>query len=76
MHELDRITMNPRVMTGRPCIRGMRITVGTVVGLVANGHSWAEIRAHYPDLEDEDIRQALHYARWRCEEREVELAEA
>lgn len=76
MNELDRITVNPRVMTGRPCIRGTRITVGTIVGLVATDCSWAEIRSHYPELADEDIRQALQYARWRCEEREVELAEA
>ena len=76
MKELDRITMNPQVMTGRPCIRGMRITVGTIIGLVAAGCPWPEIREHYPEIEDEDIRQALQYARWRCEEREVELAEA
>ena len=76
MKELDRITMNPRIMTGRPCIRGMRITVGTIIGLVAAGHSWAEIRQHYPEIEDEDIRQALQYAQWRCEEREVDLAGA
>lgn len=74
MNELDRITMNPRVMTGRPCIRGIRITVGNIVGLVAAGHSWKEIIEHYPELEEEDIRQALQYAQWRCEEREVELA--
>ena len=76
MNELDRIIMNPRVMTGRPCIRGMRITVGTIVGLVAAGHPWAEIRENYPELEDEDIRQALYYAKWRCEEQEVEVAVA
>ena len=74
MNELDRITMNPRVMTGRPCIRGIRITVGNIVGLVAAGHSWEKIIEHYPELEVEDIRQALQYAQWRCEEREVELA--
>jgi uncharacterized protein (DUF433 family) len=73
---LDRITRNPQIMAGRPCIRGMRVTVGTVVGLVASGHSNAEILAAYPYLEQEDIRQALAYAAWRVEEIEIPLSAA
>jgi uncharacterized protein (DUF433 family) len=56
---LDRITRNPEVMGGKPCLRGMRVTVGTIVGLVASGRPNAEILAAYPYLEEEDIRQAL-----------------
>lgn len=58
-------------MGGKPCIRGMRVTVGTVVGLVAAGRSHADILNAYPYLEDEDIRQALAYAAWRAEEADV-----
>ena len=65
---IDRITRSPEVMGGKPCLRGMRVTVGTVVGLVASGHSNAEILAAYPYLENEDIQQALAYAAWRAEE--------
>jgi uncharacterized protein (DUF433 family) len=71
---LDRITATPAVMGGKPCIRGTRVTVGTVVGLVAAGHDADEILAAYPYLEREDIAQALTYAAWRAEEREVDLA--
>lgn len=56
---LDRITRSPEVMSGKACVRGMRVTVGTVVGLVASGHSSAEIIAAYAYIEEEDIRQAL-----------------
>ena len=56
---LDRITRNSDVMGGKPCVRGMRVTVGTIVGLVASGHSNSEILAAYPYLEEEDIRQSL-----------------
>jgi uncharacterized protein (DUF433 family) len=70
---LDRITRNPEVMGGKPCLRGMRVTVGTIVGLVASGHSTADILAAYPYLEEEDIRQSLAYAAWRVEEIEVPL---
>jgi uncharacterized protein (DUF433 family) len=73
MPRLDRITRNPEVMGGKPCLRGMRVTVGTIVGLVAAGHSNAEIIDAYPYLEEEDIRQALAYAAWRVEEIEVPL---
>jgi len=57
-----RITFNPYVMAGRACIRGLRITVSLVVNLVANGMTTDEILAEYPDLEAEDIREALQYA--------------
>jgi len=73
MPHLDRITRSPDVMGGKPCLRGMRVTVGTLVGLVASGHSFSEILAAYPYLEEEDIRQALAYAAWRVEEIEVPL---
>ena len=73
MPQLDRITRNPEVMAGKPCIRGMRVTVGTIVGLVAAGSAWTEILAAYPYLEEEDIRQALAYAAWRVEEIELAL---
>ena len=76
MRNLDRITHNPEIMGGKPCLRGMRVTVGTIVGLVAARHSWAEILAAYPYLEEEDIRQALEYAAWRVEEIEVPLPTA
>ncbi len=74
MKSLDRITTNPTVMGGKPCIRGLRVTVGTVVGLLGAGHSFAEILEAYPYLEEEDLRQALSYAAWRTEEIEVPLA--
>ena len=72
----DRITVDPQIMAGRPCIRGMRVTVGMIVGMLAEGHSTAEILALYPYLEAEDIAQALSYAALRSEEREVELKQA
>ena len=73
MKTFDRITFDPAVMGGKACIRGMRVTVGTVVGLLAAGHSSAEILRAYPYLEPEDIDQSLAYAAWRLEEREVPL---
>jgi uncharacterized protein (DUF433 family) len=73
---LDRITIDPRVMGGKPCLRGMRVTVGTIVGMLAEGHTPAEILELYPYLEAEDIAQALSYAALRSEEREVELNRA
>jgi len=73
MKVLSRITMDPEVMGGKPCIRGLRVTVGTLVGLVASGHTAAEILKLYPYLEEEDIREALAYAAWRAEEVEVPL---
>jgi uncharacterized protein (DUF433 family) len=74
MRELDRITQKPDVMGGKACIRGMRVTVGMVVGQIGAGHNVDEILADYPYLEREDIMQALRYAAWRSEEREVTLA--
>ena len=71
MHNLTRITFNPEVMGGKPCIRGLRVTVGTIVGLVASGKTVDEVLADYPYLEREDILEALSYAAWRAEEREV-----
>jgi uncharacterized protein (DUF433 family) len=65
MQQLARITFNPEVMGGKPCIRGMRVTVGTVVGLVASGRSIEEILQAYPYLETADIYEALSYAAWR-----------
>ena len=73
MKALERITLDPAVMGGRPCIRGLRVTVGTVVGLVAAGRAHAEILQLYPYLEEADIEQALRFAAWRVEEREVPL---
>ena len=72
----DRITMDPAVMGGKPCIRGMRMTVGTIIGLVATGVSFAEILELYPYLEEADIKAALSYAAWRVQERELPLAAA
>jgi len=69
----ERITRAPEVMGGKPCIRGMRVTVGTVVGLVASGLSTEEILRAYPYLEEADIREALAYAAWRVQEVEVPL---
>jgi len=73
MPELTRITRDSRVMGGKPCIRGMRVTVGTVVGLVAAGRTREEILRDYPYLEAEDIAEALSYAAWRAGEVEVPL---
>ena len=74
MNAFDRITFNPHVMGGKACIRGLRVTVGTVVGLLAAGRSHDEILRAYPYLEPEDISQSLAYAAWRLEEREVPLS--
>jgi uncharacterized protein (DUF433 family) len=74
MTQFSRITMNPEVMGGKPCIRGLRVTVGTLVGLMASGHSNEEILGAYPYLEQDDLREALAYAAWRVEEVEVHLA--
>ncbi len=74
MHNLTRITFHPEVMGGKPCIRGMRVTVGTIVGLVASGKTVDDVLAEYPYLEREDVLEALAYAAWRSEEREVPLA--
>jgi len=72
----DRITFDPSEMGGKPCIRGMRVTVGTIIGLVASGYSTGEILRAYPYLEEEDIKAALEYAAWRVEEVELPLVPA
>ncbi|MEK9136693.1 MAG: DUF433 domain-containing protein [Bacteroidota bacterium] len=71
MTTLNRITFDPNVMGGKPCIRGMRITVGTILGLMASGHASGEILKAYPYLEEEDLKEALAYAAWRVEEVEL-----
>lgn len=76
MNSLTRITFNPEVMGGKPCIRGMRVTVGTLVGLMASGRSIPEILKAYPYLEETDIYEALSYAAWRSEEVELPLISA
>jgi uncharacterized protein (DUF433 family) len=76
MQQLARITFNPEVMGGKPCIRGLRVTVGTIIGLMAAGHTPQEILAAYPYLELLDIYEALTYAAWRVEEIEIPLARA
>ena len=73
MQKLDRITFEPDKMGGKPCIRGMRVTVGTVVGLVAAGHSIEKNLDAYPYLEHEDVMQSLAYAAWRAGEIEFPL---
>jgi uncharacterized protein (DUF433 family) len=74
MTQFTRITVDAQVMGGRPCIRGLRVTVGTIVGLLAAGHTETEILRAYPYLEPADLREALAYAAWRVEEAEVPLA--
>ncbi len=76
MKNLKRITFDPKIMGGKPTIRGLRVTVGTIVGLIAAGHDTKEILEAYPYLEEEDIREALVYAAWRVEEMELPLAAA
>ncbi len=76
MVQLDRITQQPELMGGKACVRGMRVTVGMIVSQIGAGHSIDDVLADYPYLEREDILQALRYAAWRAEEREVELARA
>ncbi len=68
-----RITHNPAVMGGKPCIRGMRVTVGTILGLLASGESRERILEAYPYLEAADLDETLAYAAWRMEEREEDL---
>ena len=72
---LPGITFDQKVMGGKPCIRGLRVTVGTIVGLVAAGYSTADILKSYPYLEKQDVMEALAYAAWRSEEIEVPLSD-
>jgi uncharacterized protein (DUF433 family) len=74
MKQFPRITFDPQVMGGKACVRGLRVTVGLVVGLLAAGRTREEILRAYPYLEAEDIDQSLAYAAWRVDEREVPLA--
>ena len=69
----SRITSDPQVMGGKPCIRGLRVTVGTILGLLAAGRSTEEILSAYPYLEPDDIRDALAYAAWRAQEQDLPL---
>jgi len=71
--DLERITIDPRVMGGKPCIRGIRITVSAITGLLASGESIDKVLELYPSLEREDVYAALAYATWRAEEYEVPL---
>ena len=76
MITLDRITQQPDIMGGKACVRGMRVTVGMIVGQIGAGYTIEEILTDYPYLEREDILQAIKYAAWRAEEREIMLANA
>lgn len=71
MKQLKRITFDPTVMGGKACIRGLRVTVGMILGMLAAGRSREEILKAYPYLEPADIDEALAYAAWRVDEREV-----
>jgi len=73
MKGLQRITFDPAVMGGKPCLRGLRVTAGMLVGLVASGYSTEQILELYPYLEAEDITEALRFAAWRAEELELPL---
>lgn len=75
LRRLDRITFDPAVMGGKPCIRNMRVTVGMIVGMIASGHKQSEILDLYPYLEADDISQALSYAAWRAEEIETAIGQ-
>ena len=76
MRDFERITQDPAVMGGKPCIRGLRVTVGTIVGQIAAGRSVDQLLADYPYLQREDILEALRYAAWRAQEREIDLTAA
>ncbi|MGB4267651.1 MAG: DUF433 domain-containing protein [Spirochaetota bacterium] len=74
MEIMNRITVNPHIMGGKPCIRGMRVTVAMIIHLIAEGHTRKEILDAYPYLEDEDITAALNYAAFRVDEKEEPIA--
>jgi uncharacterized protein (DUF433 family) len=76
MADFERITQNPAVMGGKPCIRGLRVTVGMIVALIGAGRTIDQVLADYPYLEREDILEALRYAAWRAQEREIDLPAA
>lgn len=75
-HDFPRITVNPEVMTGKPCIRGMRVTVGMIFGELGAGTTVDELPAAFPYLEREDILEALRFGSWLASYREVELAKS
>ena len=74
--KFDRITVNPEIMNGQPCIRGMRLTVRRVVEAVALYPNWEELRSEYPELEKEDIRQALQFAAGNLDDQSIALEAA
>jgi uncharacterized protein (DUF433 family) len=76
MNDFTRITQNPAVMGGKPCIRGLRVTVGMIVGQIGAGRSIDQLLADYSYLRREDVLEALRYAAWRAQEREIDLAAA
>ncbi len=73
MSDFSRITQDPQIMGGKPCIRGKRVTVGMIVGQIGAGRSVEDLLAEYPYLERDDILEALRYAAWRTQEREIAL---
>jgi uncharacterized protein (DUF433 family) len=73
MSNFERITQNPAIMGGKPCIRGMRVTVGMIVGQIGGGRTIEQLLADYPYLERDDVLEALRYAAWRTQEREIDL---
>jgi uncharacterized protein (DUF433 family) len=76
MSEFPRITRNPAVMGGKACIRGMRVTVGMILGNLGEGVTIEELLEAYPYLEREDVLEAMRYGAWLAQEREIELAPA
>ena len=74
MQELRRITVDPAIMGGKPCVRGMRVTVGMIVESIAAGRSIADLLADFPYLEEEDIREAMSYSASLAQGRDVRLA--
>ena len=76
MNDFTRITQNSAVMGGKPCIRGLRVTVGMIVGQIGAGRSIDQLLVDYPYLQREDVLDALRYAAWRAQEREIDLAAA
>ena len=76
MKQFTRITFNPETMGGKPCIRGLRVTVGMLVGLVSVGYTTETIIQAYPYLEADDVREALAFAAWRVEEIELPITRA
>jgi len=73
MAHFERIIRDPGTMGGKPCVRGTRVTVGMIVGMLGCGHDMEELLTDYPYLTREDIHEALRYAAWLSEERELEL---